>query len=441
MNWEFKLPDVGEGLADGEIVRWHVTEGQQISEGTPLVSILTDKAEVEIPSPKTGTIHKLMAGVGQRIKVHENLVIFELPQPAAPSAPAARPAPHDAATRSPTLPVGAPAFGAAADIQVLPAVRKLAAQLGVDLSKIKGTGPVGRITEADVLQQSSPRLPAPGVPAAKTPAEDKTVVMGAIAPVKPPSPPPPAPAPKPEPAAVAAQGSPSPEGAETRVPFTGIRRRTAEKMAASWRTIPHVTHVDEADVTALAALRGELRGEAERKGTKLTTLPFILRALAKTLPEYPDFNASLDEEGGAIVRKHALNVGIATQAQQGLVVPVIKDCVAKDLWSLASAVGALAEKVRANKVSVAELQGGTFTVTNIGPLGGLWATPIINHPEVAILAVMKIQKRPVVIDGGLHVRDRLPLALSFDHRVIDGAQAAHFMNTLIKHLENPRTLL
>lgn len=225
------------------------------------------------------------------------------------------------------------------------------------------------------------------------------------------------------------------------MPFIGIRRKTAEKMAQSARTVATVTHMDECDFTALVALRESMKAEAAKKGLKITFMPFVIKALTKTLKEFPDFNSSLDEAGGAIVRKSAHNVGIAVSAEQGLVVPNIKSADAKDLWVLAEAVGRLAEKVRGGKIEVSELQGGTFTITNIGPIGGLFATPIVNHPEVAILGIMKLQKRPVVKDGGIHIRDMVNLVLSFDHRVVDGAEAAQFMNTLIKHLENPQTLL
>ena len=211
-------------------------------------------------------------------------------------------------------------------------------------------------------------------------------------------------------------------------------------MAQSSHTAAAVTHMDEADFTALIKLREELKTEASRKSVKLTYLPFIIKALVKTLKEYPSFNAVLDEAGGAIVRRKACNVGIAVSAEQGLVVPVIKGAENKDVWALAGEVGGLAEKVRSNKIAAAELQGGTFTITNIGPIGGLFATPIINLPEVAILGIMKISQRPVVLDHEIHIRDMANLVLTFDHRVNDGAEAASFMNTLIKHLENPRTL-
>ena len=212
-------------------------------------------------------------------------------------------------------------------------------------------------------------------------------------------------------------------------------------MAASRRTAAAVSHMDEADFTALVKLRDELKAEAARRRVRLTYLPFIIKASVKTLKEFPNFNAVLDEAGGAIVRRRACNMGFAVSSEQGLVVPVIKDAQDRDLWALAAELGGLAAKVRDNKIEAAELQGGTFTITNIGSIGGLFATPIINLPEVAILGVMKIQQRPIVKDHELHIRDMANLVLTFDHRVNDGAEAALFMNTLVKHLENPRTLL
>ena len=371
MTYEFKLPDIGEGLIEGEVVKWHVKEGDQVCENQPLVTVLTDKAEVEIPSPKTGVVTKLAAGPGQKVAVHATLVTFELggngsQHPAA--APTKEQSP--AAARPGSAPTAVPASNPGG-VSALPAVRKLAADLKVELGSLKGSGPQGRITEDDVRKASG----VPGKPNVSA-------------------------------------GSP-PAGPEERVPFVGIRRRTAEKMATSKRTVAHVTHMDECDFTALV----------------------------KSLKEFPDLNAVLDEAGGAVVRKRYYNIGIATAAEQGLVVPVVKSAETKDLWTLAGDVNGLADRARANKVEVSEIQGGTFTITNIGPIGGLFATPIVNHPEVGILGIMKLRKQPVVRGGAVEIRDMVNLVLSFDHRVVDGAEAARFMNTLVKHLENPRTLL
>ena len=236
--------------------------------------------------------------------------------------------------------------------------------------------------------------------------------------------------------------APAPETLpEERVRFIGIRRRTAEKMVQSARTIPHVSHFDEADLTELEALRADVKGEAEAKGVKLSPLAFVCKALTLSLAETPGLNAVLDEEKQEIVHKKYYNLGIAVSAPTGLYVPVVKRAEQKSVWDIAAEIGALAAKARDNKLALADLQGGTFTVTNIGPIGGLFATPIILHPQTAILGLMKMQPRPVVRDGQVVVRTMMNLALSFDHRVLDGAEAARFTTALIKRLESPRSLL
>jgi pyruvate dehydrogenase E2 component (dihydrolipoamide acetyltransferase) len=297
-----------------------------------------------------------------------------------------------------------------------PAVKDLANKLGVDLSGIQGTGPGGRISETDV------RAKAPSAQTATTGSPVAASTAPSYASGYPP-------------VAIARQNG------DTVKPFSGIRRKIAEKMQQSRRTIAHVTHMDECDFTALQALRAKMKKEAEKKGVKLTFLPFIIRALVKALGEFPMFNSSLDEAAGEIVVKARKNIGIAVAAPQGLVVPNIKGAQDKDVWALAAEVAALAEKVRANKIDVPSLQDGTFTITNIGPIGGLYATPIVNHPEVAILGLMKLRKTPVVREDKVVVRETMNLVLSFDHRIVDGSDAASFMNTVIKHLENPQTLL
>jgi pyruvate dehydrogenase E2 component (dihydrolipoamide acetyltransferase) len=453
----FVLPDIGEGLVEGELVKWHVKTGDAVTENQPIAAVLTDKAEVEIPSPKTGKIAILHAKPGEKVKVHNPLVTFSgvaggsaAPAKAAPveaAAPAAA-APTRAATRQTDVLAtpyvrqlakekgidialiagtgpqgrvlendvknfnGSGGAPGGTKINATPAVRALAAHFGVDLTKVKGTGPGGRIVEGDV------RLVSPKADRRKAGEKD---------------------APAAGPLTFTPASAPS--TGEEKVPFVGIRRKIADRMQFSKRTVAHVTHMDECDMTAVLALREELKATAAARGVKLTFLPFIIKALTKTLAEFPGFNSSLNEEAGEIVQKHYYNIGVAVAAPQGLVVPNIKGADGKDLFGLAAEVNALAEKVRANKIEVAALQGGTFTITNIGPIGGLFATPIVNHPEVAILGLMKLQKRPVVRDGGIAIRDMMNLVLSFDHRVVDGADAAQFMNTIIKHLENPRTLL
>ncbi len=400
MIFDFKLPDIGEGLTEGELVKWHVKEGDAVKENDPICNVLTDKAEVEIPSPKNGVIAKLAAKVGEKVKVHETLVAIEVSgSEAKPAATAGQPA-VAAAQSSGKF---SAATSTTATVSATPAVRKLASELKVDLAKVSGTGPAGRITEEDVRRAANGSVSA---------ASGKgTSTSAAI------------------------------QSGDERIPFLGIRRKTAEKMAESWRKIPHVAHVDEADFTALVALRQELKAEADKKSVKLTYLPFIIKALIKTFKEFPVFNAVLDDAEGAIICRRDCHIGIAATTPSGLMVPVVKDAGKKDIWTLATDIQRLADKARAGKIEASELSGGTFTITNIGPIGGLFATPIINYPEVAILGVMKLQERPVVRENAVQVRSMANLVLSFDHRVTDGAQAASFMNTLIKGLENPRTLL
>jgi pyruvate dehydrogenase E2 component (dihydrolipoamide acetyltransferase) len=467
--YDFKLPDIGEGLTEGEVVKWHVKVGDTVTENQPLCNVLTDKAEVEIPSPKSGTIVKLYAKAGEKIKVHAPLVGFELGAGSAKPAQGGQAAAKAPASQ-PATPAAAPArapSGSAQNVSATPMVRQLAKSLGVDIGLVGGSGPEGRVLEKDIrayggsgsaVKSTGPVNASPavqklaaelgvnlgGVPGtgpggriaewdvrklAKTPGGSSERGGGTAT----------APARSAGPIVFSPPSAPS-EG-ELRTPFVGIRRKIAEKMHQSVSTVAHVTHMDECDMTEVLALREQLKPEAAKRGVKLTFLPFIIRALLKTLKEYPGFNASLDDAAGEIVTKRFYNVGIAVNAGQGLIVPNIKGADGRDLWGLAGEVAALAEKVRAGKIDVPSLQGGTITITNIGPIGGLFATPIVNHPEVAILGLMKMQKRPVVRDGGIAIREMMNLVLSFDHRVVDGADAAGFMNTLIKSLENPRTLL
>jgi pyruvate dehydrogenase E2 component (dihydrolipoamide acetyltransferase) len=451
-GYVFNLPDIGEGLVEGELVKWNVKVGDTVSEHQPIASVLTDKAEVEIPSPKSGKIAILHAKPGQKVRVHGPLVTYSgvtggsaapvtsvesepSSVPAAVAAPAARPAQRQT------------------DVSATPMVRKLAKDLGIDITQVVGTGPDGRVLENDLKTfRNAPGGRVNASPAVRALAASLGVELSAITGTGPggriaegdvravaPKTAPRKGDAKPGPLSFTPAGTAS--TGEEKIPFVGIRRKIAEKMQYSKRTVAHVTHMDECDMTALLALRDELKPEAAKRGVKLTFLPFIIKALTKALGEFPAFNASLAEEAGEIVIKRYYNVGVAVAAPQGLVVPNIKGADGIDIFGLAAEVAALAEKVRAGKIDVAALQGGTITITNIGPIGGLFATPIVNHPEVAILGLMKLQKRPVVRDGGIAIRDMMNLVLSFDHRVTDGADAAHFMNTIIRHLENPRTLV
>ncbi len=463
--WVFNLPDIGEGLVEGELVKWMVKEGEKVEEHQPIAAVLTDKAEVEIPSPKTATIAKLHAAPGQKVQVHGPLVTFS------GVSGAAKPA-HSVAVENRSEAAAAPAAArpsrSANEVLATPMIRKMAKDLGIDIGQVIGTGPQGRVLEADLKGFKPGAAPSPArgntsgndkanaTPAVKQLATelgvDLSKVSGtgpggrisetdvrAVAPKTAPA------SSAPSAAASYASGYPpvaiARQNGDTTKPFSGIRRKIAEKMQQSRRTVAHVTHMDECEFTALQALRAKMKKEAEKKGVKLTFLPFIIKALCKTLQEFPMFNSSLDEAAGEIVVKARKNIGIAVAAPQGLVVPNIKGAQDKDVWTLATEVGALAEKVRANKIDVPSLQDGTFTITNIGPIGGLWANPIVNHPEVAILGLMKLRKTPVVREDKVVVRETMNLVLSFDHRIVDGSDAASFMNTLIKYLENPQTLL
>ncbi len=471
----FNLPDIGEGLVEGELVKWHVKEGELVEEHQPIAAVLTDKAEVEIPSPKAGKIFKLHAKPGQKVAVHGPLVTYSDVKGASSASTQFVAVPDNA--KAAAAPAAARPSRQATEVLATPMVRKMAKDQGLDIGQINGTGPQGRVLAADLAEfkaggfaavapsrgASYDNSGANATSAVKALATTLGVNLSGISGTGPggriseidvrakaplaPSAPTTATTTRQEPATASTTSSGYPpvaiarQNGDTTVPFTGIRRKIAEKMQQSRRTVAHVTHMDECEMTAVLALREKLKPDAAKRSVKLTFLPFIVRALSKSLAEFPMFNSSLDESAGEIVVKRRHNVGIAVAAPQGLVVPNIKAAQDKDIWTLASEITTLAEKVRAKTIEVSALQDGTVTITNIGPIGGLFATPIVNHPEVAILGLMKMSKRAVVRDGKIVARDMMNLVLSFDHRVCDGADAASFTNTIIKHLENPQTLL
>jgi len=476
-SFVFNLPDIGEGLVEGELVKWHVKEGELVEEHQPIAAVLTDKAEVEIPSPKAGKITKLHAKPGQKVAVHSPLVTYGgVRGGSSTSSQSVAVAGSDSnGAKAAAAPAAARPSRPASEVLATPMIRKMAKDQGIDLGQVQGTGPQGRVLESDLKAYKSGgsaavAAPSRGVydnskanatPAVKKLASDLGVNLATVTgtgpggrisetdvrAVAPAAPTATAPAERQGPASASTTSSGYPpvsimrQNGDTTVPFTGIRRKIAEKMQQSRRTVAHVTHMDEVDMTAVLALREKMKPQAEKKKVKLTFLPFIVRALSKALSEFPHFNSSLDEAAGEIVVKRRHNVGIAVAAPQGLVVPNIKGAQDKDVWQLGAEISTLADKVRAKTIEVASLQDGTVTITNIGPIGGLYATPIVNHPEVAILGLMKMSKRPVVREGKVVVRDMMNLILSFDHRIVDGADAASFMNSIIKFLENPQTLL
>ncbi len=410
MVYEFKLPDVGEGVAEGEVVKWLVKEGAEVNENQPLVEIMTDKVNVEIPSPRKGTILKLMAKEGEVVKVGQVLlVIAEKGEgTSAPSQPSAvvstvAPTPTEVVTTAPSRVAVTQVPSKAQEVLATPATRRLARDLGVDLATVQGTGTGGRITDDDV----------------------KRFKEGGKRPV----------------AAAVAVTVPGPRGPEERVPLRGIRRKVAEHMVKSKQIAAQVTHVEEVDMTEVVHLREKANAAAEKRGVKLTYLPFIIKALVPALKQYPYLNASLDDEKEEIVLKRYYNIGIATDTEQGLVVPVVKSADHKSITQLAEEILRLSEKARAGQLTLDEIQGGTFTITSVGGIGGVFATPIINYPEVGILGVHKITERPVAKDLQIQVRHMTYLSLSFDHRVLDGAIAARFMNSIKQYLEDPKLLL
>jgi pyruvate dehydrogenase E2 component (dihydrolipoamide acetyltransferase) len=414
MAYEFKFPDIGEGLTEGEIVRWLVKEGDEIKEGQPLVEVETDKALAEIPSPRTGVILKILAKEKEIVKVGQVIVIFgEKGESLAPPAP--RPsvgvvgeleeAPEEVTVPQVRPEAPKPAF-VSQHVQATPAVRAVAKELGVDIDKVKGTGPGGQVLEKDV--RGAAEAKEKPVEEVKRPTKVRKYDL---------------------------------YGYVDRIPLRGVRRSIAKAMVKSKYTAPHVSAMDEADVTELWKIREKEKKVAEAKGIKLTILPFIIKAVIAGLGEHPYLNASLDDENEEIILKKYFNIGVATDTPEGLMVPVVKNAKEKSILQLAEELAQLTEKARNRTIDLADMKGGTFTITNYGAIGGIFGTPIINYPEVAILGVGRIKDMPVVRDGKIEIRKILNLSLSFDHRVVDGAEAARFLNTVISHLEDPDLIL
>jgi len=397
MPFEVKLPDIGEGVAEGEIVRWLVKAGDSVTEHQPLVEVMTDKASVEIPSPRTGKIAALLAEEGAIVPVGTVIISIEVAGEAAAATPAAAahaPA-HGSAPAAPARPASAPA--ASGKVQAMPAVRALAKELGVALEEVSGSGPGGAITADDVRRAANGASAAPAASRAATTA------------------------------------APS----EKRIPLRGLRRKIAEHMRHSLDTAAHFTFVAECDMTALVQHRERLLPSVKQKGGTLTYLAYLVKALIEPLRAYPLLNARLDDEKPEIVLEPAVHIGIATATEEGLTVPVVHDPASRTLLQVASEIQRLAAAARAGSLKLEELQGGTFTVTSTGAHGGLLATPILHHPQVAILGVHEVKKKPAVVDGQIMARDLTNLSLSLDHRVVDGAVGADFLYALIARLERP----
>jgi pyruvate dehydrogenase E2 component (dihydrolipoamide acetyltransferase) len=407
MAKQFKFPDVGEGITEGEVVRWLVKEGDEIKPDQVVAEIETDKAVVEMPAPYGGTVLKLHFKEKDIVKVGQVLITIGEKGEAVPEkGPAEKEAEAPSAGPS-VVGVVRETREEIRDILAAPRVRKLALELGIDLKSVKGTGPEGRITEEDVKAAKE---------AAAAPAEEERKVVVKI------------------------KEKYDFYGELERIPLRGVRRATARRMHKAISTAAHVTHMDIADVTELLTIRERLKGEAESKGIKLTYLPFIAKSVLAALKAHPLLNASLDDAEEEIIVKKYYNFGIAVDVPDGLIVPVVKGVEQKTVFEIAQEIQSLAESAKKRTLDLADLKGGTFSITNVGMIGGEAATPIVNYPEVAILAAMRITDRVRVVNGELRAVKTLPLCLSFDHRVIDGAEAARFMNDLISRLEDPKFL-
>ncbi|MBX3413766.1 MAG: 2-oxo acid dehydrogenase subunit E2 [Pirellulales bacterium] len=450
MAIDFKLPELGENIHSGDVVSVLVSVGDEIQSDQPVLEIETDKAVVEVPCPHSGRVTAIHVKKGDTIPIGGKIITLDggggdgsggaaaakAPEPAAKPAPAkaapapAEPAPAPAAKQAsppPTTakPARAPAASARAAAAATlapsngggaapaaPSTRRLARELGVDLTGVPGTGPGGRITRDDVMAAVRSHGAAPASASAGASSE------GA------------------EP-----EGERDSYGPVRREPMTKIRRTIAANMAKSASTIPHVTNFDQADVTELERIRQGSKDSLAEVNIKLTPLAFVARAVALALRSHPVINASIDMEAEQLTFKEYVNLGIAVDTERGLVVPVIRGADKLSIPELAEELGIVAEKARTTTFTIDDLRGGTFTISNLGAVGGMYSTPIINHPEVAVLLVGRSKQMPVVIDGDLEVRLIMPLSLSYDHRLVDGAAAARFLNDVIALLENPGRLL
>jgi 2-oxoisovalerate dehydrogenase E2 component (dihydrolipoyl transacylase) len=390
-RFEFRLPDIGEGVAEAEIVGWHVGPGDRVEEDQLLVDVMTDKATVEMTAPVAGIVSGIHGAVGERIRVGSLLAEFETAEEGgvAGATPAAAPVPDGVDPQPFKRPAAA---SPASDPPAAPAVRRRAAELGIPLAAISGSGPDGRVTDADLDRHLGKTGPAPG------------------------------------------------ERGIHRKPLTGIRRTIAERMELSARSIPHFGYVEEFDLTELEAARRRLN---EKRGaeTHLTLLPFFMLALARALPDFPDLNGHYDETARVFTAHDAIHIGIATHTDAGLMVPVVRHAEALDLMGCARELARVTAAARSGKAGRDELAGSTVTLTSLGPLGGIAATPIINPPEVAIIGPNKLVERPVAKDGAVVIRQMMNVSSSFDHRVVDGQLAARFIQGVRQLLEEPTAFI
>ncbi|MHA2621349.1 MAG: dihydrolipoamide acetyltransferase family protein [bacterium JZ-2024 1] len=418
MSPVFKMPEIAESIVEGEIGRWAVKEGERVKKDQILLEVLTDKVNVEIPSPFDGVVTKLLVAEGSVVKVGTPILEYSVEGELEVSAPSPTPrAAHEAAKEAVSTPA-AVSRAPGVPVKAAPAVRALARSLGVDIETITGTGPDGRITKEDVENAAKGIQPPP--PAA--------AVSASVPPEAPP------------PVTVQPPAPPSMDR-EERLPFRGKRRMIAQHLRHSLDTAAHTLYVEEVDVTELVSLKDRLRSVAEKQGLKLTYLAFITKAAALTLKDHPYLNASLDEEKGDLILKHYYNIGIAVDTPEGLIVPNVKNADTKSIFDIAREIQDLSDRARANRLRLDEVEGGTFSITSAGAIGGLLSMPLIAYPECAILGVHRIRKRPVVIQSQIMIRDIVNLSVTFDHRIVDGAEVARFVKDLGDRLGAPELLL
>ncbi len=432
MPFYFKLPDLGEGIKEGEVVKWLVAEGDLVEEHQVIMEVETDKAIVEVPSPKKGKVVKLDKAEGETVLVGEVLVTIDTGEEEAP-------APTEEKKEAPAEPLKtAPAVAAAPEeeeeaasvvgtlpttsgVLASPKARGLAREKGIDLKGINGTGPGGIITEADVRGASAP---APTSPAPEKAAPPSTPIPPHHAPPTPPL----------------AEMDKDPFGPVERVAIRGIRKSISRNLMASQRHTAPVTGMDDADVTELWNLRNREKEAAGEKGVTLTFLPFFMKAVRHAIEDHPMLNGSVDEERSEIIIKKYFNVGVAVDTPDGLMVAVLRDVDKKTILEIAVELQELSQKARDRKITLGELKGSTFTITNYGSFGGRYSTPIINYPDIAILGTGRITERPWVKDGAIVPRMILPLSLTFDHRVVDGIEASTFLARVKEYLEDPNLI-
>lgn len=439
MAYKFRLPDIGEGIHEGEIVKWFVKPGDKIEEDTVLAEVQNDKAVVEIPSPVEGTVEKVLVEEGTLTTVGTVLLEIDAPgyedlelhghkedEEAANTEAQVQATAEDGkkVEKAPVVEQKEPETKAVeadspARVIAMPSVRKFARDNGVDIKSVAGTGKNGRVLKEDIeaFKNGGAKEDAEKVDVSSAIDENSTETVTSTP--------------------VELQG----EFPETREKMSGIRRAIAKAMVHSKQTAPHVTLMDEVDVTELVAHRKKFKAIAAEKGIKLTYLPYVVKALVSTLREFPEFNRSLDDATQEIIQKHYYNIGIAADTDKGLLVPVIKHADRKSVFAVSDEINQLATKAREGKLASNEMKGASCSITNIGSAGGQWFTPVINHPEVAILGIGRISEKPVIKNGEIVAAPVLALSLSFDHRMIDGATAQHALNHIKRLLSEPELLL